>query len=334
MNKAIFSVILCTLCPLKGQLWAPQTSNTTSALRGVSVVSQTVVWASGTKGTYLITADGGETWKPSTLPGAADMDFRAIRAFDAQTAILMSIGSGEKSRIYKTKDGGARWDVLYTNPDLKGFFDAIAFWDNSHGILLGDPVDGHFVVMTTDDGGDSWRREKTPPALPNEGAFAASNSCMFLIGLHEVWFATSGARVFHSTDGGRKWSVAQTPVRHDSASAGIFSIAFLNPLFGMAVGGDYTKPADAAHNIAITVDGGKKWTVPESAPNGFRSAIRYLPDQKMWITTGTSGSDVSTDKGKTWKQFDKGNYNAMSFLLSYAGWAVGPNGAIAKFGIE
>jgi photosystem II stability/assembly factor-like uncharacterized protein len=115
---------------------------------------------------------------------------------------------------------------------------------------------------------------------------------------------------------------------------GIFSLAFLNPLFGIAVGGDYTKPDDAAHNIAITTDGGKKWTAPENGPLGYRSAIAYLPDLKMWIATGTSGSDVSTDKGKTWKSFDKGNYNAMSFILSYAGWAVGPKGAIARFTVE
>jgi photosystem II stability/assembly factor-like uncharacterized protein len=334
MNKALLSVLACTLWPIKAQLWTPQTSNTTSSLRGVSVVSQKVVWASGTKGTYLITLDGGENWKAATVPGAADMDFRAVHAFDDKTAVLLSIGSGEKSRIYKTKDAGGTWDVLYSNPDPKGFFDAIAFWDQSHGILLGDPVDGHFVVMTTDDGGETWKREKTPAALPNEGAFAASNSCMFLIGLHEVWFGTGGARVFHSSDGGKKWSVATTPIRHDSANAGIFSIAFLNPLYGIAVGGDYSKPTDAAHNIAITEDGGKKWTEPESSPSGFRSAITFLADRKMWIATGTSGSDVSMDKGKTWKQFDKGDYNAMSFLLSYAGWAVGPKGAIARFGIE
>jgi len=334
MNKALLGVLACTLWPIKAQLWTPQTSNTTSSLRGVSVVSQKVVWASGTKGTYLITSDGGENWKAATVQGAADMDFRAVHAFDDKTAVLMSIGSGEKSRIYKTKDAGGTWDILYTNPDPKGFFDAIAFWDASHGILLGDPVDGHFVVMTTDDGGETWKHEKTPAALPNEGAFAASNSCMFLIGLHEVWFGTGGARVFHSSDGGKKWSVATTPIRHDSANAGIFSIAFLNPLHGIAVGGDYSKPTDAGHNIAITEDGGKKWTEPESGPNGFRSAVTFLADRKMWVATGTSGSDVSMDKGKTWKQFDKGDYNAIGFILSYAGWAVGPKGAIARFGIE
>jgi photosystem II stability/assembly factor-like uncharacterized protein len=334
MNKALLSALLCTLCPVKGQLWTPQTSNTTASLRGVSVVSAKVAWASGTKGSFLITIDAGETWKAATVAGAADLDFRAIHAFDDQTAVLLSIGSGEKSRIYKTKNGGGTWDLLYTNPDPKGFFDAIAFWDASHGILLGDPVDGHFTVMTTDDGGETWKHEKTPAAQPKEGAFAASNSCLFVIGLHEVWFGTSGARVFHSSDGGKKWSVSTTPIRNDSASAGIFSLVFLNPLYGIAVGGDYSKPEDAAHTIAITEDGGKKWAAPEGSPSGFRSAITYLADLKMWIATGTSGSDVSTDKGKTWKQFDKGNYNAMSFLLSYAGWAVGPKGAVARFGVE
>jgi photosystem II stability/assembly factor-like uncharacterized protein len=322
---------------LTAQTWTVETSNTAASLRAVSVVSAKVAWASGAKGTYLITADSGETWKAATVPGAADLDFRAVHALDEKTAVLLSIGSGEKSRIYKTKDGGAKWDVAYTNPDPKGFFDAIAFWDASHGIVLGDPVDGHFVVMTTDDGGDTWHREKTPAAEPNEGAFAASNSCLFLLGMHAVWFGTGGpkgARVFHSSDGGKKWSVAATPIRNDSASAGIFSVAFMNPLFGIAVGGDYSKPEDPSHNIAITEDGGKKWITPESAPSGFRSAIAYLADKKMWIATGTSGSDASTDKGKTWKQFDKGNYNAMSFILSYAGWAVGPKGAIAKFGFE
>jgi photosystem II stability/assembly factor-like uncharacterized protein len=319
---------------MKAQTWTPQTSNSTSSLRGVSAVSAKVVWASGTKGTWLLTTDGGASWASATVPGAADLDFRAVHAFDEKTAVLLSIGTGEKSRVYRTKDGGAKWDVLYTNPDPKGFLDAIKFWDKNHGILLGDPVDGHFVVLTTDDGGENWHREKTPAAQPNEGAFAASNSCLVVLGMHEVWFGTGGARVFHSIDGGKKWSVSNTPIRHDSASAGIFSLAFLNPLFGIAVGGDYSKSEDTAHNIAITEDGGKKWTAPESGPSGFRSAVSYLPDRKMWIATGTSGSDVSTDKGKTWKQFDKGNYNALSFMLSYAGWAVGPKGAIARFGVE
>ncbi len=321
-----------------GQSWVAQISGTNSSLRAVSAVSPTVVWASGSGGTVLHTTDGGEHWRAGKLPGAADLDFRAIRAIDDETAYLLSIGTGEKSRVYKTTNGGESWNLLYTNPDPKGFFDAIAFWDATHGILLGDPVDGRFVVFTTEDGGTAWKRQKTPAALANEGAFAASNSGVSVRGTREVWFGTGGpggARVFHSTDGGQTWSVAKTPVRNDGSSAGIFSIAFMDGAHGVAVGGDYDKPTEITGTFAATSDGGKTWTGVASGipPSGFRSAVAFLTDRKMWIATGTSGSDFSTD-GKMWKQFDTGNYNAISFITSQAGWAVGPKGAIARFKME
>lgn len=313
------------------QSWQVQDSGTAASLRGVSAASDSVVWASGTGGTFLKTTDGGSKWVLGKLPGASDLDFRAIRAFDDKTAFLLSIGSGEKSRIYKTTDGGASWNLLYTNPDSKGFYDALAFWDADHGILLGDPVDGRFIVMTTRDGGVTWTKQKTPPAQPNEGAFAASNSCLTVYGAREVWFGTGGpkgARVFHSTDGGESWSVAKTPVRNDSASAGIFALAFSDARHGVAVGGDYNKPAEKTANIAITSDGGKTWSPPAS-PNGFRSDVKFIAAQRIWIATGTTGSDISKDGGNSWTQFDSGNYNALSFFGPYA-WAVGPKGAIAR----
>src|ERR1017187_7990963 len=104
----------------------------------------------------------------------------------------MSSGPGTKSRIYRTADGGAHWSPLYTNRDASGFFDALAFWDALRGVVLGDPVDGQFVILTTEDGGQTWQRRKLPPALPNEGAFAASNSCLLVRGEREVWFGTGG----------------------------------------------------------------------------------------------------------------------------------------------
>ena len=238
---------------------------------------------------------------------------------------LLSIGKWrEVAQIYRTSDGGERWQLLYTNPDPKGFWDALAFWDDVHGIILGDPVDGHFVIMTTENGGQSWRRQKTPAALPSEGAFAASNSCLTVHGAREVWFGTGGpggARVFHSEDGGATWTVAKTPIRNDGASAGIFSLAFSDTRHGIAVGGDYNKPTEIAGVVALTSDGGKTWTVPNGAPSGFRSDVEYLLERKMWITTGTSGSDYSLDNGNSWKSFDGGNYNAIGLAPGAAAWA-------------
>jgi photosystem II stability/assembly factor-like uncharacterized protein len=315
------------------QSFIAQPSGSTASLRGVWAVSQKTAWASGTRGTYLKTIDGGATWTAATVPGAETLDFRDVQGVDENTAYLLSIGSGETSRVYKTTDGGAHWTMSLQNPDAKGFFDEMAFWDATHGILVGDQVDGQMVVMSTEDGGRTWQRQKMPPALPGEGAFAASGTGITVLGMSEVWIGTGGkdaARVYHSKDGGRTWTVAATPLRADSAAAGIFSLAFSDAMHGVAVGGDYNKANDETGNIAVTADGGATWTKPDgTAPKGFRSAVAYLADRKLWIAAGPSGADISNDGGRNWKQFDTGNYNALSFVSSQAGWAVGARGRIA-----
>jgi photosystem II stability/assembly factor-like uncharacterized protein len=320
------------------QSFTVQISGTAASLRGVWAVSDRVVWASGNRGTYLRTIDGGAHWTAAAVPDAATLDFRDVQGVDADTAYLLSIGKGASSRVYKTTDGGAHWTLSLQNSDAEGFFDEMAFWNPRHGILVGDQVDGQMVAMATADGGATWQRLKMPPALPGEGAFAASGTGITVLGDGDVWIGTGGpgaARVYHSADAGRTWTVSPTPIRADSANAGIFSVAFSDAQHGIAVGGDYSKANDAAGNIAVTSDGGKTWTVPAGAPpKGFRSAVAYLADRKIWIAVGTSGADISTDGGQNWTPFDSGNYNAVSFASSKAGWAVGPRGLIAKFGME
>ncbi|HLK20529.1 MAG TPA: hypothetical protein VKT81_16350 [Bryobacteraceae bacterium] len=323
-------VPLLIVAAAQAQSWTPRPSGTTASLRGVSAVNAKVVWASGTGGTYLRSIDDGAIFPAAAVPGAEQLDFRGVWALDERTAYLLSSGEADKSRIYKTVDGGAHWTLQFTNPDAKGFFDAIAFWDARHGIVLGDPVDGRFVILTTSDGGEHWMRQPGPAALAKEGAFAASNSSLVVMGDREAWFASGGpdgARVFHSSDAGVSWTVASTPIRSDSASAGIFSLAFSDAKYGVAVGGDYSKPSDASHNIAVTNDGGASWLEPTGAhPGGYRSAVVFWKQLGVWITTGPSGSDISKDGGATWKQFDGGAYNALGM-----GWAVGPKGSVAKF---
>jgi photosystem II stability/assembly factor-like uncharacterized protein len=333
MVRMRFAIVFLLPGLAAAQTWSLQTSGVSASLRGAGAVSPKVAWASGTGGTWLRTGDGGATWIAGMVAGAETLDFRDLHAVDANTVYLMSIGPGEQSRIYRTSDAGLHWRLLFTNPDSKGFFDALAFWDATHGIVLGDAVEGHMAVFTTEDGGERWTRRETPPALEGEGAFAASGTCLIAHGTGEAWFGTGGrgaARVFHSTDGGRSWTVAATPIRNDSANAGIFSLAFADARHGIAVGGDYSQPEASAHNIAITSDGGQTWVEPAGAPPaGFRSAVLYLPDARLWIATGTSGSDLSSDGGQTWRRFDSGAFNALAFVSRDAGWAVGPKGRIA-----
>jgi photosystem II stability/assembly factor-like uncharacterized protein len=308
------------------QSWTPLNSGTTANLRGVASSGQTA-WVSGAMGTVLKTTDGGKTWRNSGPRGVADVDFRDVEAVDERTVFLLSSGQGPQSRIYKTTDGGANWMLLTTSLDQRGFWDCMSFWDSTHGIVVGDPIaggDGRFTILTTSDG-MTWQKLKGPPAMHDEQAFAASGTCVVARGTREAWFGTGvgGARVFHSTDGGQTWSVASTPLRHDSPNSGILSLAFFDALHGIAVGGDFMKPEESVHNVATTADGGKTWVGPSgAAPGGYRSAV-WCRDAGVCIAVGTSGADYSSDGGKSWKSFGSEGYNAIN------GFAVGTNGRIA-----
>ncbi len=314
--------------------WQSQAIKTESGFRGLSVVSADVAWVSGTNGTYGRTMDGGKTWTAGTVPDANKLDLRAVKAFSASTAYLMSAGPGEESRIYKTKDGGKTWVLQFKNAEPAAFYDAIAFWDETHGIALSDAVKGRFQLLATEDGGAKWKlvpEKSLPEALPNEGCFAASGTCLITRGDADVWFCTGSAktaRVFHSSDRGKTWSVSETPVLAGVESAGIFSIAFRDKDHGIIVGGDYKKADEKAATVAVTQDGGKTWTLVDKALP-FRSCVAWAKDR--WVAVGTSGSDVSTDDGKTWKPLDTENYNTAGFTLMGEGWAAGPMGRIAKF---
>jgi photosystem II stability/assembly factor-like uncharacterized protein len=257
----------------------------------VSAVSRQVAWASGTHGTYLRTTDGGVTWTPAQVPDAGTLDFRAVVAFSADEAFLMSAGPGEQSRIYHTDDGGKHWQLQYGNTNPKGFFDSMVFWDSKHGVVLGDPITDEagkltFEVLLTEDG-QNWRvvpSAQLPAAMEGEGAFAASNTCIAIVpggSDSNIWFATGGkaARVFHSADRGQSWQVVDTPVVHGLESAGIFSIAFRDAMHGVIAGGDYKHPNDDGPNLAFTEDGGKTWKLSNLHPLAYFSGVAY--DRKV-----------------------------------------------------
>lgn len=289
-------------------VWTPQTSGVNSTLRGVSAATDKIAFATGSGGTVLRTKDGGATWTKLTLPaGAEAMDFRDVDAIDARTAYILSIGEGNKSRIYKTIDGGDTWDIQFSNADPKGFYDAMSFWDANNGIVFGDSIDGKLQMLITRDGGLFWNKipENTlPAALANEGAFAGSGTNIAVFGKSDVWIGTGAGpkcRILHSADRGKTWTVVDTPIAA-SASGGIFSTVFRDKLHGIVVGGDYRKEKEAVDNLAITSDGGKTWTlVKEHGLSGFRSVVKHVPGTKStFVAVGPQGADISEDDGHTW----------------------------------
>lgn len=324
--------------------WTKVPVPTTASLRGLSAVSAEVVWASGSGGTVIKTVDGGKTWAAIVVRGAETLDFRGVHAFDDKTALIMSSGPAEQgqARIFRTTDGGKNWQQVFQEKRAGIFFDAIAFWDRRHGIVLSDPIDGHFALFRTDDGGSTWKQippAALPPALAKEGAFAASNSCLTVQGEKNVWFATGGAtvaRVFHSSDRGQTWSVAETPMQPANASSGIFSLAFSDATNGIAVGGDYARPEGSdLPNVMFTSDKGASWQqgTPTNLIGVYLSSVIVIwhPGKDSIVAAGPTGAIIS-DGGSPWtRESDEGlNGIASSGGHSPIVWAVGAKGVVMR----
>jgi photosystem II stability/assembly factor-like uncharacterized protein len=320
--------------------WQLQTSGTVERLRAVSAVSERVAWASGNKGTVLRTEDAGAHWTLLPVPVAEGLDFRDIEATSERTAYILSIGPGDKSRIYKTTDAGTTWVLQFTNADPKAFFDAIAFWDAQNGIAVGDPVDGRFTILRTADGGRTWvltPEAARPRALPGDGMFAASGTCLVAQGRTNAWIGTGGAaqaRVLRTTDRGATWSEAATPIVAGSSSAGIFSIAFSDALHGIVVGGDYRKEREPSDNVALTSDGGRTWAALGGVRlRSFRSGVVFIPGSRgrEIIAVGPAGTDRSLDGGRTWAPLGDVGFHAVSVDKSGRSvWAVGEQGRVGR----
>lgn len=314
--------------------WRITDTGTTAQLRGLSAVSSRVAWASGARGTVLRTVDSGRTWERSTPPGAESLELRDIEAFDARTAVALSIGPGDQSRIYRTTDGGATWSESFRSAEPTAFYDCMAFFDRRHGLAMSDPVDGRFRVISTDDGGASWQvapEAGMPPALDGEFGFAASGQCLTVAGGRHAWLATGGAataRVLRSDDRGRTWTAVDT-VLASGPSAGVFATAFADRSRGIAVGGDYANPTGAVDALGLTSDGGRTWSRPVTAPRGYRSAVAWHPFLRtVAITVGPTGSDVTLDGGLRWRQFDAGSFDSVDCARDGACWASGAQGRV------
>jgi photosystem II stability/assembly factor-like uncharacterized protein len=334
VSKALLSFFFSLSCV--AQQYTFQQSNTTESLRGLSTPSLKIAWASGTHGTYLRSLDAGNSWQSSQVHGAESLDFRDVEAFDGNLAYLLSAGPGDQSRIFKTTNAGKTWSLQFTNKDPKGFFDCMAFWDRDHGIALGDPVGGHFTLITTENGGGTWNQipaESLPPSIEGEGAFAASGTCITVEGKNNVWFATGGkvARVFRSSDRGKTWQVADTPIMHGEEATGIFSLAFRDAKHGVIAGGDYKHPEKGEANLAFTEDGGATWKLHTLSPGAYFSAIAVNSSGSLLAAGSTQVAYAKSLQQSTWTKHWDLNLNAVKFNSASTALGVGPKGTIVKF---
>lgn len=336
-SLAWFLTLLLGVVAEKPQ-WSVQTSGIDTNLRAICVAhsaganTPASVWASGSNGVILRSTDDGRTWKRLHVDGGDALDFRGVRVFDARAAYVMSSGEGEKSRTYKTRDGGETWTLQYTDKRREFFLDGLVCVSEKRCWAISDPVEGKFLLVQTEDG-EKWKempRDGMPAALAGEGVFAASNTALAICGGGEILFGTGGpaARVFRSADLGRTWSVAATPVVSGNASSGIFSLACAGEAV-VAVGGDYKDTQRALRVAAYSLDRGATWQLSAQGPGGFRSGVVSI-DGKRLVAVGPDGADVSDDGGVHWEHSGLLDLNAI-FVLDGKVWAAGAKGMVARY---
>ena len=322
----------------KTQVWTVQTSGIATNLRGVSAVHSVDqsrgpgVWASGSNGVILRSEDAGNHWTRLHVKDGDTLDFRGICATNELNAYVMSSGPGDKSRIYKTVDGGDTWELQYTDKRPGFFLDDIVCVSGTHCFALGDAIDGKFLILSTEDG-KNWKelpRDNMPAIIPGEGAFAASGTSLAIYGSTDIYFGTGGgatARVFHSADLGKTWTVADTPLAAGNASSGVFSVVRVKNVV-IAVGGDYRAAGGKSGVAATSADGGATWKLASVQPGGYRSAVASLGGTTL-MTVGPNGEDISNDLGVTWTHTDSINLNSVVVLDANEAWAAGAKGTIA-----
>ncbi len=304
-RKIIFLALITLPLSLLAQTVQLLTSGTKTSMRGLSVVSDKIVWASGSNGTVGKSLDGGVTWQWMRVKGFDSTDFRDIEAFNETSAIIMGIA--EPAYILKTVDGGDTWKVVYENKAKGMFLDAMEFWNEHSGIVIGDPIGGRFFIARTFDGGNTWQdlpMDKRPLADSGEACFASSGTNIRKLSNSEACFISGGlrSRLFIRDQ------AIDLPMIQGTESTGTNSIAVKDKKTMMVVGGDFNTKDSAVNNCFITLNGGKTWAAPASPLHGYRSCVEYLGGKK-WISCGLNGTDYSTDNGKTWQWISKEGYH-------------------------
>lgn len=313
----------------------PQESGVDVRLRGISAVDADVAWASGREGTVLRTIDGGAHWRAVAVPGAEALDFRDIQAFDADTAVVLAIGPGEASRVYRTTDGGRSWTETLRNADPRAFLDCMAF-DGDRGWILGDPVDGRFQVLATEDGGATWElqdRMLMADALADEAAFAASGTCIATTPWDGRMVVTGGAaaRVLHQSGDAAVWRAHDSALPSRIPAAGIFSAAPVGDDM-LLVGGDFEHEGRGSAALARRdpVHGLRVFALPD--PHGYRSGAACFDGEiPLCVAVGPNGVDLLRE-GR-WRALSATGYDAVD-IAGGVGWASGDQGRIARIALD
>ncbi len=297
----------------------------TLSIRAIEIIGNSLTFAAN-KGTFgTVDLSTGKVRANIEKYHTSIPEFRAV-AHTSTDFFMLSVGS--PALLYKTGENG-KMELVYMEEGEGVFYDAMTFWNDKEGIAVGDTVEGCLSIIVTRDGGRDWEKipcDVLPEPIAGEGAFAASNTNIKTIG-DKTWIATT-KRILYSPDKGHTWEAFETPILNKEEAQGIYSIDFWTEYLGIAIGGDYTNPEGNVANKAITIDGGKSWTlIADGQEPAYKSCVQFVPNSagKGIIAVGFTGISYSSDIGKTWKQLSDESFYTIRFLNDSIAYAAGKN---------
>lgn len=295
------------------------------SIRAIEIMGNSLAFAAN-KGTFgSVDLESG---KVRTNVQRFDSIFPEFRAVVHTSNDFFMLSVANPALLYKTGNSG-KMELVYKEEDEAVFYDAMTFWDDKEGLAIGDTMNGCMSIITTRDGGLTWNKlqcDDLPEGIEEEGAFAASNTNIAIIG-DKTWVATT-KRILFSSDKGRTWEVQQTPIRSKEPTEGIYSIAFYDENLGVAIGGDYTSPERNTSNKAITTNGGISWKLmADSTEPNYRSCIQFVPGSKGKgiVALGFTGIAYTSNLGKTWTQLSDESFFTLRFQNDSVAYAAGRN---------
>jgi photosystem II stability/assembly factor-like uncharacterized protein len=271
-------------------------------------------WVGGDGGYLSRTDDGGLTWIRQTVgtrEAINDVYFR-----DKEAGFLLA-----GNTIFVTRDNGARWNASrsflpteFDGADVELY--SVRFSSKKKGWVVGSisKRDRVFdsILVYTDDGGESWRRQKAPSRVELIHIDFVSDK--------RGWIVGNGGTILHTRDAGETWTI-----QNSGTTGTLYHIDFRDEKKGWAVG--------ERGIILRTTDGGENWTEVATSVKSTLLSVQFLNDDDGWAV-GRGGTILrSGDQGRTWIQQEATttqNLYALNFNKKI-GWAVGGDGMVLRY---
>lgn len=278
-------------------------------------------WAGiGIRTYLLLSTDGGASWTSPYTENRNDPNsgrrFPLLLSNIAWPVPELAIVAADSGYILRSLDTGKTWEQVqtYTISDTSTFFTVsselaqISMYNKKHGILmlpLTSLSRNHFIILSTQDGGVSWRQTETSP-VPDAWTYgriwkaACVDSNRYVCVIDDAPKANPMIAV--TSDRGRTWRrmpLPETPL----GTLEKFNFQFFDEREGYLAAVDFAD--DWLSYFARTTDGGETWEMlhHDQIENEFGglSSISFL--DPLEGIAASNGSVVRTDDGgRSWKR--------------------------------